>query len=181
MSFCVHGVKVILAYPQDITSSRVAEALVVPTNSFLCGSSNKDYWLFKSRKNVETRVHEECGQSLQRELDSLPFINEDSKNKAAVTAVVKTLAYGNLKRMQNLYHVVVPRTYSTVNDSHIDQLHQSYQNCMSMAFDESGIKKLGMPALGCGIGAMEPQISCEEFVRAVEGFPGRKRVTRAHS
>ena len=168
MEYCVHGVRVSLVYPQDITKSSVAQAVVVPTNQFLCGSNNKDYWLFKSRKNVETRVHEECGHSLQQELDSLPFLHEGSKDKAAIGSVVKTSAYGNLQHMKSLYHVVVPRTYSTVNTLHISQLYQSFLNCISMAFQEDGVNHLGMPALGCGIGAIEPRISCEAFTAACE-------------
>lgn len=166
-----------LVYPQDITLPMDYDALVVPTNSFLCGSKNKGYWLFRARKNVETRVHEKAGSALQKELDtSVPFLNEESKIKGKVGDVIRTSAYGDLKHMKSLYHVVVPRTYSTQTPKHIDELRECYQKVLEIAILESGVEKVGMPSLGSGIGGIEPNISADQFIAACEQLDGKLSV-----
>lgn len=166
----VHGFSVDLVYPQDITEGSSCQALVCPTNSFLCGSSNTGYWLFRARVNVETRVHAMAGSSLQKELDTLPYLNSESKIKANVGDVIKTRAYGTLaQHLQCLYHVVVPSiAYSQQTPRHIEELRTCYLKVIETACLESGVEKLGIPSLGSGVGNIDPTESANQFIAACQ-------------
>ena len=123
--------------------------------------------MFKGRKNCETRIHEEAGPDLMRELKQLPILDE-TKMKARVTDVIRTAASGNLSHFKCILHVVGPRTYNVVNDAHLVELQQTYLNCIQSAMREEGAMTLSMPALGCGIGDIDPRLSAQSFLSALD-------------
>ncbi len=141
-----------------------SDIIVNPSNIGLLGSTNKNYWMFTGRKNVDTAVHSKAGSLLQKECNKLSNLAQNPGD-GVLTSSYKLEKNGTKK----IAFVVTPRMTTIVQNA-LDNSQEGllFQKQLKACFkfplqaaDDYGYKSISMPALSCGVGQCDPHISAK--------------------
>ena len=153
----------------DIIESE-SDLIVNPSNIGLLGSTNKNYWMFTGRKNVDTAIHSAAGSLLQKECNNLSNLAQNPGD-GVLTNSFKLEKNG----IKKIAFVVTPRMTTIVQNA-LDNSEEGllFQKQLKACFkyplqaaDEHGYESISFPALSCGVGQCDPHISAKTMIETI--------------
>lgn len=173
----------------DVAALRSVDALATSSNAGLVGNANPNFWRFAGRRNADGAIHRAAGPELLR---ACADIADDDGSRCRIGEAVVTPAFGSL-RAEMVIHAVAPdgayavglqrwwgrrqwsgsagatAVYLQEAQPHgtAEELLAQTYTAVLQAADESGVKAVGLPAIGCGVLGFGPERACGVALGAI--------------
>mmetsp|Transcript_22933 Transcript_22933/g.36833 ORF Transcript_22933/g.36833 Transcript_22933/m.36833 type:complete len:255 (-) Transcript_22933:100-864(-) len=165
------GGGVVIRFVRGCITKVKAEAIVTSSNPTLSPNSQKGYWRFAGRNNVNGAVHQAGGTALAASIKGLELndgINSSQLVRCKPGGAVCTPAGGELSQNTSyVIHCCVPDGLYGVGDNGSQTLKETFDSCFEVA-NELGVRSIAFPALGCGVQGWRPAVAFHAALQSIE-------------